>query len=119
MPVVDAKSSPKKLSAAGIHVQQVVAYESTDVTSPAPEIQSLIQQHRIDWITVTSSAIARSLVNLFGEQLRGIKLASISPITSSTLAEMGYTPTVEASKYTMSGLVQAMIEYHRQQPAGN
>ena len=36
----------------------------------------------LDWITVTSSAIANSLVAMFGDSLRQARLASISPITT-------------------------------------
>ena len=63
---------------------------------------------QIDWITVTSSAIARSLVDLFGSALHDVHLASISPITSAALRERGYEPAVEASVYTMEGLVTAI-----------
>ena len=63
---------------------------------------------QIDWVTVTSSAIARSLVSLLGPALHQVRLASISPITSTTLLELGYEPTVEAKVFTMEGLVAAM-----------
>jgi len=59
-------------------------------------------------MTVTSSAIARSLVHLFGEDLRRTQLASISPLTSATLRELGHEPAVEATEYTLAGLIAAM-----------
>ena len=61
-------------------------------------------------MTVTSSAIARSLVNLFGEKLRSTRLVSISPITSATLAELGYRVAAEASDYTLDGVVAALLD---------
>ena len=97
------------LSAAGYQVEQVVAYSSRDVEAPDPEIGELLKQGRIDWVTVTSSAIARSLVRLFGDDLRGAKLASISPITSDTLRELGYEPAVEAREFTMEGVVKSIL----------
>jgi uroporphyrinogen-III synthase len=36
-------------------------------------------------------------------------LASISPITSQTLRELGYEPTVEATTYTMDGIIEAIL----------
>jgi uroporphyrinogen III methyltransferase/synthase len=57
---------------------------------------------------VTSSAIARSLVRLFGQSLAKARLASISPVTSQTLRELGFEPAAEATTYTMSGLVAAI-----------
>ena len=64
---------------------------------------------RVDWVTVTSSAIARAIVGLFGEQLRKARLASISPVTSQTLRELGHPPAAEAAQYTMAGLVAAIV----------
>lgn len=98
------------LQAAGVSVQQVVAYTSTDVTEPTPEIAQALTDGRIHWVTVTSSSIARSLVQMFGPPLRKAKLASISPITSEILRELGYPPSVEARSYTLPGLVEAILE---------
>ncbi len=98
----------ESLSAAGFAIQQVVAYRSIDVQSPDPDIAALLAAGKINWITVTSSAIARSLANLFGNDLRRAKLASISPVTSAALRELGYEPAVEATDYTMPGVVAAI-----------
>jgi uroporphyrinogen III methyltransferase/synthase len=96
------------LRAAGAVVEQVVVYRSTDVEQPDPEIPAALNGGRIDWTTVTSSAIARSLVRLFGEELRKTKIVSISPVTSATLRELGFEPAAEASQYTMEGVVEAI-----------
>ncbi len=98
-----------ELRAAGAYVEQVVAYESLDVTHASERVLELLEQGTLDWMTVTSSAIARSLVALFGEKLRRTKLASISPITSATLRELGYEPAAEATEYTMDGVVKAIM----------
>ncbi len=90
-------------------VEQVVVYQSIDVETPDPEIAARLKAGKIDWITVTSSAIARSLAKLFGDDLRRSKLASISPITSATLRELGYEPATEAKEYTMDGVVAAIF----------
>jgi uroporphyrinogen III methyltransferase / synthase len=100
----------EQLTAAGAAVEQIVVYTSTDVTSPDPEVAALLHAGRIDWITVTSSAIARSLAGMFGEDLRRAKLASISPITSDVLRELGHEPTAEAAEYTMIGLTAAIAK---------
>ena len=79
-----------ELTAAGAIVEQIVAYSSIDVAAPSPEIAAAMSAGRIDWVTVTSSAIARSLAAMFGANLARTKLASISPVTSQTLRELGY-----------------------------
>ena len=98
----------EELTKAGGIVEQVVVYESVDVEAAAPDITVQMAAGKIDWTTVTSSAIARSLARLFGESLRRTKLASISPITSATLRELGYEPAAEATEYTMAGVVAAL-----------
>jgi len=97
-----------ELQAAGGHVRQVVVYQSVDVTRADDEIAAALDAGKLDWITVTSSAIARSLDNIFGRSLENAKLASISPVTSATLSELGHPPAVEAERYTMAGLVDAI-----------
>jgi uroporphyrinogen III methyltransferase/synthase len=100
----------EELTKAGGHIEQVVAYESVDVESPDPEIVARLAAGRIHWTTVTSSAIARSLARLFGDSLKKTKLASISPVTSATLRELGYEPAAEAKEYTMPGVVSAIMD---------
>ena len=98
-----------ELTKAGGIVEQVVAYESVDAEQPAADIAQKLAAGQIDWTTVTSSAIARSLARLFGDALKRTKLVSISPITSATLRELGYEPAAEANEYTMAGVVEAIL----------
>ena len=104
----------EELSAAGGAVDQVVVYTSSDVESADPQVAAALAAGRIDWITVTSSAIARSLVGLFGEDLRRANLASISPVTSEVLRQLGYEPAVEAARYTMPDLVEVIAGANRE-----
>jgi uroporphyrinogen III methyltransferase / synthase len=99
----------EQLAAAGAQVEQVVVYQSSDVESPDPEVARLLDSGRIDWVTVTSSAIAKALARLFGPALRRTRLASISPITSAVLRELGLEPKAEADPYTMEGLAEAIV----------
>lgn len=100
---------PDELLAAGAAVEQIVVYDSSDVTQPDAQIGAALSADRIDWITVTSSAIARSLVRMFGESLHKARLASISPITSATLRSLGHEPAAEATEYTIDGVVEAVV----------
>ncbi|MGH7139917.1 MAG: uroporphyrinogen-III synthase, partial [Pirellulales bacterium] len=105
----------ERLASTGALVEQVVAYQSRDVSSPEADIAEMLREGRIDWITVTSSAIARSLAALFGEDLRRARLASISPVTSETMRECGFQPAAEAEIYTMEGVVEAILQAHKRQ----
>jgi uroporphyrinogen III methyltransferase / synthase len=98
----------EELATAGGQIEQVVAYESLDIEQPDEGIAAQMAAGKITWTTVTSSAIARSLVRMFGDSLKNTKLTSISPITSATLRELGYEPEAEAKDYTMAGVVAAI-----------
>jgi uroporphyrinogen III methyltransferase/synthase len=99
----------EQLRKAGGQVEQVVAYSSRDVPAPKSEIAAALAAGKIDWITVTSSAIARSISAMFADDLRRAKLVSISPLTSDTLRELAHEPAAEAKTYTISGVVEAIV----------
>ncbi len=65
-----------------------------------------------DWITFTAGSAVRSLVTAVGgaDVLRGgPRLASIGPVTSGVLRELGLDPDLEAAEHTPDGLVQALL----------
>ncbi len=97
------------LIAAGATVEQAVAYESNDVKTAREDIAHELAAGRIDITIVTSSAIARSLVRLFGDDLAKTRLAVISPLTASALTELGFSPAIVAETYTTEGLVHAIL----------
>jgi uroporphyrinogen III methyltransferase/synthase len=97
------------LANAGAVVEQAVVYESRDVAEPISEVAEAIVSGQIDWITVTSSAIARRVVCLFGDHLSQTRLAAISPLTADTLIQLGHPPAVVADVYTAEGLVDAIL----------
>jgi uroporphyrinogen III methyltransferase/synthase len=98
-----------ELEKAGALVDQVVVYGSFDVEKADPSVVAALSSGEIDWVTVTSSAIARSVVRLYGDALRQTRLASIGPVTSETLCELGYEPAAEASPHSTAGLIDAIV----------
>ncbi len=102
----------KRLAWAGIPVERVIAYTSSDTqrdTSPEVlRVENLLISGRIDWVAVTSSAIARSLARIFPGTLGYAKIAAISPITAQTLQSLGIVPDVIAEEYTISGIITAI-----------
>jgi uroporphyrinogen III methyltransferase/synthase len=97
------------LSTGGAHVEQIVVYESRDVVAADQEIAQVLTAGSIDITTVTSSAIAHSLINLLGDALHNTQLAAISPLTASTLSELGFPPAIVAETYTAEGLVATIL----------
>ena len=99
----------QQLTQQGHQVTSVVVYVSRDAMQPAKEIAAELKAGKIDWITVTSSAIARSLVRLCRDDLKQARLAAISPLTASTLADEGFPPQAIARQYTTAGIIDAIL----------
>jgi uroporphyrinogen III methyltransferase/synthase len=100
---------PNELTRRGAIVDVVEAYRTIapeDLAARAGDVLS----YNPDWITFTSSSTVRNLLSAAGPQaLRGIRVASIGPVTSGTLRENGVSVTTEASTYTISGVVDAIL----------
>ncbi len=65
---------------------------------------------RPDWITFTSASTVQNFAAAAGaEILRGVRVASIGPITSRAARELGIEVTAEAREYTIDGLVDAIL----------
>lgn len=105
----------QQLEAAGHHVDEIAAYTSRPLAALSQEDDRRLRQFPCDWIVLTSSSIATAAVRLFGRRLNTWKIASISPITSATLAAAGYRPTVEAAAATATAILDA-IEASERQP---
>ncbi len=96
------------LGQAGAKVTQLVVYQHRDVHQPDPTITELANAGQIDWITLTSSASAESAANLFGESIRRMKIATLSPVTSARVQELGFEVAAEADPYTMDALIESI-----------
>jgi ribonuclease P protein component len=103
----------RMLTESGGNVTEIAVYRSMDRIHAEPQIVELMRQGRIDYVTVTSSAIARSLVGMFGELLRQTLLISISPITSKTLGDLGFPPHREADEASFGGIVSTLTTLER------
>jgi uroporphyrinogen III methyltransferase / synthase len=96
-------------------VSQVAVYHNADAVALPESVVERIADGTVDWITVTSSAIATRLHALLPEPARRrigveVRLASLSPVTSQTVAKLGWPVAVEATEYTWQGLVRSLVE---------
>ena len=108
---------PEQLRLAGAKVHVAEAYETVVPEGSRQRLQQALAdpRQRPTVITFTSSSTARHFVALLdsenrAEPLRGITIASIGPVTSATLRELGLRVDVEAAEYTIPGLVKALAE---------
>jgi uroporphyrinogen-III synthase len=114
---------PRELQKVGATVDVVEAYETVVPASSKKKLQSVMEdpKHRPHVLTFTSSSTVRNFVELLGGRERrvpldGIRFASIGPITSATLREFGLPVHVEASEYTIAGLIGAIVAEQKQVP---
>ena len=95
-------------------VLDLPVYETKPATALPEELIEALGEGRVNWVTFTSSSTARNFAALLGPdyrtRLEGVKLASIGPITTQTLAELGLTPAVQAEESDVQGLVEAIRE---------
>lgn len=102
------------LKGGAAEVKDVAVYETRPAQALPAELLEALDAKQINWMTFTSSSTARNLATLLGDdyksRLEGVKIASIGPITTQTIEELGLTPTITAENYSIDGLVKAILE---------
>lgn len=110
---------PNALAAAGASVTVVEAYRTQLSQEAIPALQQLFRSRESypEAITFTSASTARNLFALLeaaGLALPcGVALASIGPITSQALRELGCDAIMEAAEPTLAALVDAMEQHFK------
>ncbi|NYF52313.1 uroporphyrinogen-III synthase [Tunturiibacter gelidoferens] len=105
---------PEALTAAGATVTIAEAYRNQTPPDSIPALRHLFStpENYPDAITFTSASTATNLFALLeAANLTlppNITLASIGPITSRTLRDLGYSPTAEATEPTIPALIQSL-----------
>lgn len=103
-----------ELAAAGARVDRVDAYAKRTPPDARERAVEIFGTSRLGWVTFTSPSIARAFAGLWGEEWpvrrRGLFAASIGPVTSAALRELGVEPAAEAAAPGDDGLVAAVVE---------
>jgi len=108
---------PEELTRMGAVVDEVIAYETRLHDDGKKELISLLENNEIDAITFTSSSTVSNFMSQLesknaGELLNNVVTASIGPITSDTARSLNIEPDIEATEYTIQGLVNALLAYY-------
>jgi uroporphyrinogen-III synthase len=110
---------PRELRKAGAHVDVVEAYETVVPQSSRARLRASLKNpnKRPHVVTFTSSSTVRNFVELLGggqkartNSLTEIQMASIGPVTSSTLREQDLSVDIVAREFTIPGLVGAIVK---------
>ena len=104
---------PEELKKAGCNVTVLPVYETRLVQASGDEIVEAMKAGSIRYVTFTSSSTVENFFDLVDPDVfrtfSGVKIASIGPVTSQTIAKLGFTPDIEAEDYTIPGLVEALL----------
>jgi uroporphyrinogen III methyltransferase/synthase len=111
-------------SLAGTHaVEQVAVYSQTDALIDGAALLKHLRRGEVDFITLTSTNIARVLLTMVDETTRGriregeIGLVSISPVTSEEIRRHDLPVAGEAVEATMEGVLDALVTLARAKKA--
>jgi len=112
---------PRELRKAGATVDVIEAYETVVPESSKRRLKAaLTGKRRPHAITFTSSSTVKNFVALMGlrnaraalkkpARNHGVHSASIGPVTSATLREFGLPVDIEAKKFDIPGLIDAIL----------
>ena len=97
-------------------VEQIAVYSQTDALAVNSPVLDKLSRGEMDFITLTSSNIARALHARLDRAAREriehgeIKIVSISSVTSATVRELGWSVAAEAKEATTAGVIEALVE---------
>jgi uroporphyrinogen III methyltransferase/synthase len=104
---------PEALQEMGAIVDDIAIYKTVPETEDHTGAAEQLLADGADWVVFTSSSTAEHFHTRFDlpkllKRFPGMKIASIGPETSKTLAALGLKPTVEAKEHTTEGLIVAL-----------
>lgn len=110
---------PVELENAGAHVDVVDAYQTMVPALSSNALRAILERPGtlLDAVTFTSSSTVTNFFRLLAEAdasgwPASVAAASIGPITTRTLLAHGIEPVVEATEYTIHGLVNALCRWY-------
>jgi uroporphyrinogen III methyltransferase/synthase len=101
------------LAGAGAEVDNISVYTAIAANSESAWLADGIGEGTIDWLTFASPSSVDGFFEQIGTEAVNpgkVKVASIGPVTSERLKELGITVDVTAKEYTLDGLLDAIEE---------
>ena len=113
---------PDKLREAGAEVVVPPAYESIPFLQGKDKLTEKLEAGEVDCVTFTASSTVENFVRAFGageaaRLLADSRVVCIGPITADTARGRGIQVDAEAREYTISGLVEAVVDLFAAEPA--
>ncbi len=98
------------LNALGAIVDECIAYKTEAETEDVAGVQAAFRECGADIVTFTSSSTAENFFKLGLPWPEGCRAASIGPVTTATLKELGHAPSITAKTHDINGLVEAIVK---------
>ena len=105
---------PEALEALGAIVDDIPCYRTVPETEDRTGVAARLSQDGADWLAFTSGSTVEHFHARFDlpallRNFPQMKIATIGPETSKTLATLGLKPAIEARQHTVDGLVEALL----------
>jgi uroporphyrinogen III methyltransferase/synthase len=98
---------PDALRERGAEVDVIPVYETVREQPDESEIE---RAQEADYVTFTSSSTVTNLLEALGDRFpKGARVISIGPVTSETARAAGLEVAVEAERYDIDGLLDALL----------
>ena len=115
---------PEELRKAGADVRVLPVYETVPAAARRDDVLQRLEAGTLDVVTFGSSStvdnfFAQIPADVVKAQPEGkrVKLASIGPVTTKTLAKHGFACDIQPEDFTIPALVKALVAYYEQQGA--
>lgn len=92
-------------------VDECLAYQTVPETEDVTGARARFAAEGADIITFTSSGTVKHFMDLNLPLPQGIRIASIGPVTTATLAQYGLKPDMEAPLHTIPSLVETILKH--------
>jgi uroporphyrinogen III methyltransferase/synthase len=102
---------PEGLRELGATVDVAVTYRTISSGSDGKELETLIQNEKVDVITFTSPSTVNNFINIMGENLKlpeMVKIACIGPVTEKAAQKAGFAVDIMQGPFEITGLVESI-----------
>jgi len=107
---------PESLAEMGASVDDIAVYRTVQAADQAEGLLKSLREGDVDMVTFTSSSTVKNFRALLpanenpADILKGVRVASIGPITTDTALSLGFPVHVTATVFTIPGLCDAVCE---------
>jgi uroporphyrinogen III methyltransferase/synthase len=112
---------PEMLKEAGAEVIIAPVYQNVPPKGRKEQLRQELEENNVDMVTFTSSSTATNFLTMVDATseddlhrlLDNIQVAAIGPITSKTIEDSGLKVDVQPKLYTITDMVNAIVDHYR------